>query len=98
MKLKYTDVYRCSVQAVLKHLVCSDIVYKQTVMYCVAGVIVFDFSGVKDNGQVMKSDEARDKMQLMAQPMATFHKELKLGEAFLFSLRLSAMPPHNHQY
>ncbi|DBB11639.1 TPA: hypothetical protein ACH3X3_007022 [Trebouxia sp. C0006] len=42
------------------------------------GVIVFDFSGVKDNGQVMKSDEARDKMQLMAQPMATFHKELKL--------------------
>ncbi|KAL0023092.1 hypothetical protein WJX77_000674 [Trebouxia sp. C0004] len=42
------------------------------------GVIVFDFSGVKDSGQIMKSDETRVKMQLMAQPMATFHKELKL--------------------
>ncbi len=54
-------------------------------LYCVAGVIVFDFSGVKDNGQVMKSDETRDKMQLMAQPMATFHKELKLGDHSLSS-------------
>ncbi len=65
-------------------------------MYCVAGAIVFDFSGVKDNGQVMKSDETRETMQLMAQPMATFHKELKLGDhLFVISLHLSAMPPHN---
>lgn len=85
MKVKCTDVYRCSVQVVFKQPVCSGIVYKQTVMYCVAGVIVFDFSGVKDNGHTMKSDETRDKMQLMAQPMATFHKELKLGEPFLSS-------------
>ncbi|KAL0024570.1 hypothetical protein WJX79_009165 [Trebouxia sp. C0005] len=42
------------------------------------GVIVLNFSGVKDSGQAMKSDETRDKMQLMAHPMATFHKELKL--------------------
>jgi len=40
---------------------------------------------VKDSGQVMKSDETRDKMQLMAQPMATFHKELQLGDHSLSS-------------
>ena len=59
--------------------------YQQTVTYCVAGVIVFDFGGVKDSGQIMKSNETRDKMQLMAHPMATFHKELKLGDSFLSS-------------
>ena len=53
--------------------------------YCIAGVIVFDFGGVKDSGQIMKSNETRDKMQLMAHPMATFHKELKLGDSFLSS-------------
>ena len=62
---------------------CADLVYKQTVFSCVAGVIVLNFSGVKDSGQAMKSDETRDKMQLMAHPMATFHKELKLGDYFL---------------
>jgi hypothetical protein len=71
---------------------CTDVyihIWQSDYAHCVAGVIVFDFSGVKDNGQIMKSDETRDKMQLMAQPMATFHKELKLGDPSLSSVCVS---------
>lgn len=55
-------------------------------MHCVeicgliAGSIVFDFSGVKDNGHNMNSEESRIKMHLLEHPTATVHEKLKLGE------------------
>ena len=46
-----------------------------------AGSIMFDFSGVKDNGHNMNSQDCRIKMHLLEHSTATFHEKVKLGES-----------------
>ena len=57
---------------------------------------MFDFSGVKDNGHNMNSQESRSKMHLLVDSTATFHEKLKLGESLHQGLCHQLAPSATH--